>query len=329
MSTQPPTGFGRAMAAATCVAATVGLALAAGCAAADVPRLAGTEIGHVAVNSEIRLRRMVVHNDDPKGTVLLLHGFPETLHAWDAIAPALGTEYEVHAFDWPGYGDSSRPTADRFAYAPADYAKVLKDYINQAGIDKRNLVIYATDIGALPALLAAIDDPAIAKAIIVGDFAPFDRPQYMQERLQALKTPGSAMVVRDAFNNSRDEILENAFTRGLAPEQRYTVSADFKADMARGWRNGTLTSADAFFHYYSHFTRDQQAFEAGLYQLKTPVKVVWGEQDIYISKGMGVELARRIGAPLAVLPQVGHYPHLQQPQQAVREIRAAFRAAVR
>lgn len=324
MTTQHQANLHGTIATVKRTAAAVGMTLAAALLSPAHADAAGPDISHLAIHDDMQLRRMVTHNDHPKGTVLLLHGFPETLHAWDDIAQTLGAEYEVHAFDWPGYGESSRPTPDRFAYAPVDYAKVLKVYIDRAGIDKSNLVIYATDIGALPALIAAMDDPGIAKSIIVGDFAPFDRPQFMQERLQALKDPKSAKAVRDAFNTTRDEILENAFTRGLAPALRYELSATYRADLAHGWQNGALTSADAFYHYYSHFTRDQDALEARLDKLKTPIKVIWGEQDLYIHKEMGIEFARRIGAPIELLAQTGHYPHLQHPHHTVREIRAAL-----
>jgi len=55
------------------------------------------------------------------------------------------------------------------------------------------------------------------------------------------------------------------------------------------------------------------------------VKVVWGEQDLYIKKDMGVEFAERINAELTLLPGIGHYPHLQVPKQAIDEVRASFR----
>jgi len=300
------------------------VALAAGCASIAPAKKSEPEIGYLQINPDIKLRRMIVHNSRPKGTVLFLHGFPETLYAWRDIASTLGDEYEVHAFDWPGYGQSSRPSADQFAYAPRDYATVLKGYIEKAGIDKQSLVIYATDIGALPALLAALDDPAIARNIIVGDFAPFNRPQYMQERLQGLKEPKSAEAVRAAFNKTRDEILENTFTRGLPAASHYEIDPEFKADMARGWQSGALTSADAFYYYYSHFTRDEDYFEANLARLKTPVKVIWGERDVYIKKEMGEELANRAHLELRVLPNIGHYPHLQDKAATISEVRAAF-----
>jgi len=283
------------------------------------------DIGFLEIDKDITLRRMVVHNANPRGTVLFLHGFPETLYAWKDIALALADDYEVHAFDWPGFGLSSRPTVDRFSYAPRDYARVLNDYIRKAGIDTSKLTIYATDIGALPALLLAQDKPGIATTIIVGDFAPFDRPHYMYESLQSLKTGPSMSQAREQLNRNRDDILENAFRRGLPKEEQFDVPREFKDDMSRAWGYGAITTADAFSHYYARFTRDQHHFESHLERLEIPVKIVWGEKDLYIKKEMGIELADRIGAQLTVLPGVGHYPHLQNPKQAIEEVRGAFR----
>ncbi|MBY0583154.1 MAG: alpha/beta hydrolase [Sphingomonas sp.] len=294
--------------------------------AAQSPRAAeaDTEISFLEVDSSITVRRMVVHSAHPKGTVLLLHGFPETLYSWRAVATALADEYEVHAFDWPGYGQSSRPAAGKFAFSPQDYANVLRAYVKKARIDRSRLVIYATDIGGLPAMLAALNDPRIARTIIVGDFAPFDRPQFMQARLQALKTPATGDAVRIQFNAARDEILANAMRRGLPVERQFEISPELKNDMADGWTRGEITTADAFYRYYSNFTPDQVWFEANLARLKTPVRVVWGEKDVYINSAMGAEFAKRAKASFTVLPGIGHYPHLQDPIQVVAEIRASL-----
>lgn len=281
------------------------------------------DIGFFEIDKEITLRRMVVQSVRPKGTVLFLHGFPETLYAWKDISLALADDYEVHAFDWPGYGLSSRPAVDRFSYAPKDYANVLDEYIRKAAIDTSKLTIYATDIGSLPALLLALEKPDIARTIIVGDFAPFNRPNYMYESLQNLRGP-SADQARAQLNKNREDVLENTFRRGLPKEAQFEVSREFKDDMRRSWNHGVLTTADAFSHYYSHFTRDQDFLESNLARLKTPVKVVWGENDLYIKKEMGVEFAERINAELTLLPGIGHYPHLQVPKQVIKEVRTSF-----
>ncbi len=307
-------------------ALVLGSSVAWGCNDNPVEQAQRLDIGYIEVNSHITLRRMVVRSSNPKGTVLLLHGFPETLCAWKDISLTLSADYEVHAIDWPGYGLSLRPPVDKFSYSPRDYARVLQDYIKKASILTSNLTIYATDIGALPALLSALDDPQIARTIIVGDFAPLNRPEYMHERLQSLKSEPSASATLAAYKTrTGGEILDSAVRGGLPKEAQFDVSADFKNDVSRAWSYGGMTSVDAFYYYYSKFTRDENYFEANIDKLKTPVKVVWGEKDIYIKKEMGIEFAQKINADIRIYPDLGHYLHLQSPKLAIEEIRASFR----
>ncbi|WP_246665012.1 alpha/beta hydrolase [Neorhizobium sp. P12A] len=135
----------------------------------------------------------------------------------------------------------------------------------------------------------------------------------------------SRTTIRAFMNANPEEILANPFWGGLPEEVHYEVSSEFKDDMALGWNQGGMTSVDAFYHYYSHFTREQDYLEANLTKLVTPVTVVWGSDDLYyISKEMGIELADRIQAPLKLLAGVGHHPHLQAQKQTIEEIRASF-----
>lgn len=285
-----------------------------------------TEIGLIALHGGISVRRMVVHAIAPKGTVILLHGFPETLYAWRGIARALADESDVHSFDWPGYGLSSRPSSADFSYAPRTYAQLLRQYILAAGIDRSTLTIYATDISGLPVLLLALEEPEIARKVIVGDFAPFDRPAYMHQDLQSLKSKPSSDHVRDAWNAARNDLVEGkGFGAGLPPDSRIDVAHEFKADMAQCWSHGEMTTMDAFYHYYSAFTRDQDDFERRVERLRTPFQVVWGELDPYIKKEMGSELAERLGGELKLFAGIGHYPHLQAPERVIAEIRASVR----
>ena len=282
------------------------------------------ESAFTEIRPGMKLRSMIVRHPNPRGVVLFLHGFPETAYAWKDIALALGKDFEVHAFDWPGYGLSTRPAADRFSYAPKDYAGVLRDYIHKSGIDSSRLVIYATDIGALPALLLAIDEPHVARSIVVGDFAPFNRPEYMYANLQGLKSLPGAEGIRASMNKTRDEILANAYRRGLSEGEQFEISQELQQDMSNGWTQDGMSPVDALYNYYLHFTRDQEYFEANVQNLKTPVRVVWGEKDIFIDKQMGVEFARKAGLQLTVLPGIGHYPHLQDPATTIQEVRTEF-----
>jgi pimeloyl-ACP methyl ester carboxylesterase len=283
------------------------------------------EIDYAGLKSGLKLRRVIWRNSNGKGIVLLLHGFPETIYTWSGAAEFLSREFEVHAFDWPGYGLSSRPSSDEFSYAPKDYATVLKDYIQTAGLDSGKLLVYATDIAALPALLLALDEPLMMRKIIVGDFGPFDRPEYQSEILRDLKGGGAAAEkVREYMNANKEAVIEKGFRNGLPKEDQFEVSKEYKDDLIAGWDGPNMTTADAFYHYCSFFTRDGHSFEDNMNRLRTPVKVIWGALDVPIKKEMGIELAERIHAPIEILEGVNHYLHLMTPKRLYEAVHSFF-----
>lgn len=147
----------------------------------------------------------------------------------------------------------------------------------------------------------------------------------MWESLQNLKAEPTASPTRAYMNKTSDEILQNVHRRGLSPAEQFDLPTDVQRDMAHSWSLDGMTSADAFAHYYANFTRDQNVLEANLERLKTPVKVIWGEKDLYIKKEMGIEFAAKIGEKIDILPGIGHFPHLQNAEHTVEEIRASFR----
>ncbi|MGC5257134.1 SDR family oxidoreductase [Gordonia sp. DT218] len=49
---------------------------------------------------------------DPRPTVLLVHGWPDTHHLWTHVAPALAEDFRVVAYDCRGFGESDRPDGD-------------------------------------------------------------------------------------------------------------------------------------------------------------------------------------------------------------------------
>ena len=113
--------------------------------------------------------------DPAKPSVLLLHGVPENLQAWYAVAPLLAEKYHVLALDWPGFGRSD-PLASPEDYTSRRFAEVIIDFMDSLHIQQANLV--GTDIALLPSLLAGLEHPSCVSKLVVMDGIPFPRPQY-------------------------------------------------------------------------------------------------------------------------------------------------------
>ncbi len=137
--------------------------------------------------SHINLRYAEL-GDPSKPTVLLLHGVPENLQAWYAVAPLLAEKYHVLAIDWPGFGGSD-PLPDPSDYTSRRFADVVIDLMNSLYIERANLL--ATDIGLLPALLVGLDHPSRVSKLVVMDGIPFPRPQYSSWELKSFARKGS------------------------------------------------------------------------------------------------------------------------------------------
>ena len=79
-------------------------------------------------------------------TVLLLHGFPTSSQMFRKLIPALGDKYHMVAPDYPGYGHSSMPPHDKFAYTFDNLAKVIDEFTEKLGLTK--YALYVQDYGA-------------------------------------------------------------------------------------------------------------------------------------------------------------------------------------
>lgn len=98
-------------------------------------------------------------------TILLLHGFPTSSQMFRNLIPALSDRYRVIAPDYPGYGHSSMPSHDKFAYTFDNLATVMDQFTDQLGLTK--YAIYVQDYGAPIGYRLAVAHPERITAIIV------------------------------------------------------------------------------------------------------------------------------------------------------------------
>jgi pimeloyl-ACP methyl ester carboxylesterase len=99
--------------------------------------------------------------------LVLLHGWPQTWHAWHKLIPALARQYRVIAPDLRGLGDSSRPASgfDKKTVA-GDIAHLLREAL---GIDRAPVVGH--DWGGPVAFALAAFHPGLVEKLVMLDAA--------------------------------------------------------------------------------------------------------------------------------------------------------------
>src|SRR6478672_6283191 len=73
--------------------------------------------------------------------ILLLHGFPTSSQMFRDLIPRLADRYRVLAPDYPGFGYSSMPPRDRFAYTFDNLAGVVDEFSEVLGLSKYALYV--------------------------------------------------------------------------------------------------------------------------------------------------------------------------------------------
>jgi len=97
--------------------------------------------------------------------IVLLHGFPSSSHMFRDLIPALADRYRVIAPDYPGFGYSSAPAPEDFAYGFDALADVVEALLADLGL--RRYVLYMQDFGGPVGFRIAARHPERVIGLIV------------------------------------------------------------------------------------------------------------------------------------------------------------------
>jgi pimeloyl-ACP methyl ester carboxylesterase len=251
--------------------------------------------------------------DSTHPLVLLLHGFPENLQCWYTVAPLLAEKYHVLALDWPGFGGSDPLTSPK-DYPSLHFAEVIVDFMDSFHITQA--ILMATDIALLPALLVGLEHPSRVSKLAVMGGIPFPRPQYSSWELKSFAKKGSIRgkaLVRWFPRVSAQIAYFKGFYRG------HSIPAEVRQEfLADGM---SKSNQEAFLSYFQNFHIGQKYFERRAHELQTPVLVVWGKYDRFISVKLAHEIAETLpNAKLEIIDKSGHYVHMDTPQELVQVV---------
>src|SRR4029077_2922714 len=97
-------------------------------------------------------------------TLLLLHGFPASSHMFRDLIPLLSDRFHLVAPDLPGFGHTTLPSRDKFAYTFENLAKVIGRFTEVIRLNR--FALYIFDYGAPTGLRIALANPDRITGII-------------------------------------------------------------------------------------------------------------------------------------------------------------------
>jgi pimeloyl-ACP methyl ester carboxylesterase len=83
--------------------------------------------------------------DPSNPKIVLLHGFPSSSHQYRNLIPLLADHFHVVAPDYPGFGNSSLPSPDKFNYTFDGLSEIVEHFLEAIGFTHFGL--YMQDYG--------------------------------------------------------------------------------------------------------------------------------------------------------------------------------------
>lgn len=243
----------------------------------------------------LRLRVLEAGRGDT--TLLLLHGYGESLLAWRLILDRLARHDRVIALDLPGFGLSDKPDA-RYDY-PA-YARWLGDFLSNH--TKGPVVVVGHSMGGQIAAGLALDHPDRVVAAILIDPAGAGINTLLTDT-GGVASPATKWVV-----SAISFVLpahDSAWLAEPADARDYEPSAD----------SNTARSARRVLEDF-----DFAALQHRFADLKQPVLLIWGEQDPTIPLSIGQRIAGQLPCRQFLTLATLHRPHQTLPDTVAAEM---------
>ena len=236
--------------------------------------------------------RIFYREAGPKGapTVLLLHGFPSSSHMYRDLSPALADRYHVVAPDFPGFGRSSMPSREAFAYTFANLARVTDRFLQALGLDRYTL--YVMDYGAPVGYRLALEHPERIQALIVQNGNAYE--EGLREFWGPLKRywATGSRADRDSLRASFTLAATRwQYTHGVGDTTRVSPDA-WELDHRYLERPGNHEIQLDLFYDYRTNVELYPAFQAFFRRHQPPTLIVWGKND-EIFPWQGAEPYRR------------------------------------
>ena len=244
-------------------------------------------------------------------TLVLIHGFGNSLQSFRNLAPLLADTCYVVALDLPGYGLSAKPAT--FDYSNAGQAKITVAFAHALGI--AHPVYGGHSMGGAIALHAAVGDPTTAGIVFIDPgiyetgvpavmaYAPFPLPRI------------SAKLFGDRA--WRANFLKRSF------QNPAVITGAVMDDLGRTSRTDD---------YWSGTTAMMTTYQPGgeppqLAKVKVPVVSIFGAFDRNHPDADRKRLQAALpGSSLVVIDNAGHYPHEEQADAVATVIKAALTA---
>jgi len=254
-------------------------------------------------------------------TLVLLHGFPTSSHMFRDLLPLLADRFRLVAPDYPGFGYSSTPSPQTFAYTFDHVADVMDHFLEAIGVTA--YALYMQDFGGPIGLRIARRHPGRVRALIVQNANAYQEGLTPMIREVVLppytnRTPEGDAALRTLFERP---ITEKQFLHGVPDPSLVSPDSYEHAQWGMDRPGNKAIQLEMHANYGSNVERYDE-WHAYFREHQPPTLVAWGRGDPVFAPA-GAEAYRKDLTSIQVhMLDAGHFAletHATQIAQLIRD----------
>jgi len=237
--------------------------------------------------------------------LLLLHGLGGHWGHWEANIPALAQHYRVYAPDIAGFGLSDKPqAADR---SLEFLLRFLRGFLDVQEITQA--VVIGNSMGGFLALQMALTYPQRVSALVLVAAAGLGPEISWILRLQGLPLLGDLVAIPSRR-------LVRLAVRSIFYDQAQATPKIVEEHYQHFCRPGARQCYLAVIHKGIGQRGQRYVLLDRLPQIRVPTLLVWGAEDRLLPVRQAHAAAARLpDSRLHVLPECGHCPQMEKPEE--------------
>lgn len=257
----------------------------------------------------------VTDSGEAKGQpIVLLHGYANSLHWFDAIEPILAENHRVIRIDLLGFGGSEKPES---GYSIPEQAATVAESLSELNVQGA-LVAGNSMGGTVTASLAEQASQLVDRAVLI-DAAP--QRDGFGDGLPFLAKLGYTPVLGEAmWRVTPDFAVKDSYEEAFAPGYDVGEGFDDPDQVVDDFRAMTYTSYDEAATESDDFTKELPLDER-FKQTPVPLMVIFGAEDQIYDAELAIEGYSDVpGVQTEVIEDAGHAPQVEKPEEVAELI---------
>ena len=255
---------------------------------------------------ELGGHRMFFRREGKGPALLLVHGYPTSSWDWAAIWPELVARYDVIALDMLGFGESAKPRGHRYSiFEQTDLQLAL---LAKLGVTRFHAIVHDYGVTVGQELLAR-NAPLESIAFLNGGLLPeMHRPRFIQ---RLLASPIGPWVAKLSSEKTFGKTLREVFAKQPSRDEVHSF-------WLLASKNHGMAALQGLIGYMAERRANRERWVDALVNAKLPLLVINGSLDPV----RGAHLVDRLlelrpSTNVVRLPDVGHYPQVEAPDDVL------------